>query len=405
MSTRIVITGIGVISSIGVGKGSFWEGCIQGKSGIRPISGFDVSHLNSKLGGQLPDIDFREYIKPANLRRMDRIGKIAVSAVKMALDDSDLELENEDPDRIGIMVGTGLGSSKSVDLYYRGLVEEGPTGATPLLFQTSVPNSICSHSSLEFGIRGVNTTFSHKEASVESAIVFAFHLLKKGDAQVIFAGGGDEISEPLYHVYSTLGSLSPQKSPFPEGMRPFDVHRNGFVLGEGSGILVMEELEHARRRRARIYGEVLSHGLSGSNFGVLNYDKGGDFLAKAMANASGERRVDYICAASNSTRDLDLAETRAIKAAFREGAGDISISSVKSMIGEFDGSGGIRACTTVLALYHGIIPPTINYSTADPDCDLDYTPNEARKRRIDSALLNGFSNGGSNISILFGRYE
>ena len=404
MSNRVVITGIGVISSIGVGKGSFWEGCIHGKSGIRPISGFDVSHLNSKLGGQLPDIDFREYIKPANLRRMDRIGKIAVSAVRMALDDSGLELENEDPDRIGIMVGTGLGSSKSVDLYYRGLVEEGPTGATPLLFQTSVPNSICSHSSLEFGIRGVNTTFSHKEASVESAIVFAFHLLKKGDAQVIFAGGGDEISEPLCHVYSTLGSLSPQKSPFPEGMRPFDAHRNGFVLGEGSGILVMEELEHARRRRARIYGEVLSHGLSGSNFGVLNYDKEGDFLAKAMAKASGGRRVDYICAAANSTRDLDIAETRAIKSTFRKEARHISISSFKSMIGEFDGSGGIRACTTMLALYHGIIPPTINYSTTDPDCDLDYTPNEARERRIDSALLNGFSNGGSNISILFGRY-
>ena len=404
MGNRVVITGIGVISSIGVGKGSFWEGCIQGKSGIRPISGFDVSHLNSKLGGQLPDIDFRKYIKPANLRRMDRFGKMAVSAVRMALDDSGLELENEDPDRIGIMVGTGLGSSKSVDLYYRGLVEEGPTGATPLLFQTSVPNSICSHSSLEFGIRGVNTTFSHKEASVESAIVFAFHLLKKGDVQVIFAGGGDEISEPLYHVYSTLGSLSPQKSPFPEGMRPFDAHRNGFVLGEGSGILVMEELEHARRRRARIYGEVLSHGLSGSNFGVLNYDKEGDFLAKAMAKASGGRRVDYICAAANSTRDLDIAETRAIKSTFRKEARHISISSVKSMIGEFDGSGGIRACTTVLALYHGIIPPTINYSTTDPDCDLDYTPNEARERRIDSALLNGFSNGGSNISVLFGRY-
>jgi 3-oxoacyl-[acyl-carrier-protein] synthase II len=384
------------MSSIGVGKRPFWEACIQGKSGIKPISGFDVSELNSKLGGQLPDIEFREYIKPANLRRMDRIGKMVVSAVRMALDDSGLDLEKEDPDRVGIMIGTGLGSSKSVDLYYRGLIEEGPTGATPLLFQTAVPNSICSHSSLEFGIRGVNTTFSHKEASVESAIIFAFHLLKKGDAQVIFVGGGDEISEPLYHVYSTLGSLSPQRSPFPEGMRPFDAHRNGFVLGEGSGILVMEELEHARRRRARIYGEVLSHGLSGANFGVLNYDKGGDFLAKAMANASGGRRVDYICAAANSTR--------AVKAAFGEGARDISISSVKSMIGEFDGSGGLRACTTLLAIYHGIIPPTINYSASDPDCDLDYTPNEAREKEINTALLNGFSNGGSNISILFGRY-
>ncbi len=404
MDNRVVITGIGVISSIGVGKGPFWEACIHGKSGISPISGFDVGHLTSKLGGQLPDIDFREYIKPVNLRRMDRIGKMVVSAVRMAIDDSGLELEKENPDRIGIMVGTGLGSSKSVDLYYRGLIEDGPTGATPLLFQTAVPNSICSHSSLEFGIRGVNTTFSHKEASVESAIVFTLHLLKKGDAQVIFVGGGDEISEPLYHVYSTLGSLSPQKSPFPEGMRPFDAHRNGFILGEGSGILVLEDLEHARKRRARIYGEVLSHGLSGSNFGVLDYDKGGESLAKAMVAASGGRRVDYICAAANSTRDLDIAETRAIKAAFQGDARDLSISSVKSMIGEFDGSGGVRACATALALYHGIIPPTINYSMPDPDCDLNYTPNEAREREVNTALLNGFSNGGSNISILFGRY-
>jgi 3-oxoacyl-[acyl-carrier-protein] synthase II len=404
MGNRVVITGIGAISSIGVGKEPFWEGCIQGRSGIGPISGFDVSRLNSKLGGQLPDIDFREYIKPANLRRMDRIGKMAVSTVRMALDDSGLELEKENPDRVGIMVGTGLGSSKSVDLYYRGLVSEGPTGATPLLFQTSVPNSICSHSSLEFGIRGINTTFSHKEASVESAIVFAAHLVSKGVADVIFVGGGDEISEPLYHVYSTLGSLSPQKTSFPEGMRPFDAHRNGFVLGEGSGILVMEELKHARRRRARIYGEVLSHGLSGSNCGVLNYDKGGESLAKAMATASGSGRVDYISAAANSTRDLDLAETRAIKAVFGDGARDISISSVKSMIGEFDGSGGVRACAALLTLYHGFIPPTVNYSTPDEDCDLDCTPNEAREKRINTALLNGFSNGGSNISILFGRY-
>ncbi len=405
MGNRVVITGMGVISSIGVGKGPFWEGCIQGKSGIRAISGFDTSKLSSKLGGQLPDIDFRQYIAPANLRRMDRIGRIAVSGVKMALDDSGLELEKEDPDRVGIIVGTGLGSSKSVDLYYRGLIEEGPTGATPLLFQTAVPNSICSHSSLEFGIRGVNTTFSHKEASVESAIVFAFHLLRRGDVQVIFVGGGDEISEPLYHVYSTLGSLSPQKSRFPEGMRPFDAHRNGFVLGEGSGILVMEELGHARKRRARIYGEVLSHGLTGSNFGVLNYDKRGDFLSRAMAKASGGRRVDYICASANSTTDLDVAETRGMRAAFRDGTKDISISSVKSMIGEFDGSGGIRACATLLAIHHGVIPPTINYSAPDPDCDLDYTPNEARQREVNAALLNGFSNGGSNISILFGRYE
>lgn len=404
MGNRIVITGLGAISSIGVGKGPFWEGCIGGRNGIKPISGFDVSKLSSKLGGQLPDIDFREYLKPANLRRMDRIGKMVVSTVKMALDDSGLELEKENPDRLGIMVGTGLGSSKSVDLYYRGLIEEGPVGATPLLFQTAVPNSICSHSSLEFGIRGINTTFSHKEASVESAMVFAFHLLKRGDAHVIFVGGGDEISEPLYHVYSTLRSLSPQKSTFEEGMRPFDAHRNGFVLGEGSGIIVMEELGHARKRRARIYGEMLSHGLIGSNFGVLNYDKAGEFLGKAMVTASGGRRVDYICAAANSTRGLDAAETRGIKAAFREEARDISISSVKSMIGEFDGSGGVRACATLLAIHHGVIPPTINFSAPDPDCDLDYTPNEARERKVNTALLNGFSNGGSNISILFGRY-
>jgi 3-oxoacyl-[acyl-carrier-protein] synthase II len=157
-------------------------------------------------------------------------------------------------------------------------------------------------------------------------------------------------------------------------------------------------------RRARIYGEVLSIGLSGSNFGVLNYDKEGNSLAKAMADASGGRRIDYLCAAANATRDLDRAETRAIKATFGNGARNISISSMKSMIGEFDGSGGVRACATLLAVYHGIVPPTINYSTPDPDCDLDYTPNEAREKRINAALLNGFSNGGSNISILFGRF-
>ena len=399
---RIVVTGIGVVSPIGTGKEEFWRNCIEGRSGIRPIQGFEVGHLRSQLGHQVEDPDYHRYIKPANLRRMDRISRMVTASVKLAIEDAGLQMEEEDSERIGIMIGTGLGSSKTVDLFFRDLVQKGPHEVAPLLFQTSVPNAICSHASIEFGIRGINSTFSHKEVSAESAIVHAFKALRRGKAEVVFAGGGDEISEPLYNVYATLGTLSPQRSPYPEGMRPFDRTRNGFVLGEGSGVLVMETLDHARARGASLYAEVVGFGMTGNSDGVWSYDTGGSSLAKAISQAvGGLSPVEYICAAANSTQPLDLAETRAIRRALGKEAEKISVSAVKSMVGEFDASGGIRGCATVLAVKQGIVPPTINCREADPTCDLDYTTHGATKKEIGFALLDGFANGGAHICILF----
>jgi 3-oxoacyl-[acyl-carrier-protein] synthase II len=399
---RIVVTGIGIVSPIGVGKEEFWRSCVEGRSGIRPIQGFEVGHLRSKLGYQVEDPDYNRYIKSTNLRRMDRISRMVTASVGLAMQDAGLQMEEEDPERVGIMIGTGLGSSKTVDLFFRDLVRKGPHEVAPLLFQTSVPNAICSHASIEFGIKGINTTFSHKEVSAESAIVHAFKALRRGKAEVIFAGGGDEISEPLYNVYATLGTLSPQRSPDPEGMRPFDRIRNGIVLGEGSGVLVMETFDHARGRGATSYAEVVGYGMVGSNDGVWSYDIDGSSMAKAISQAVGDlSRVDYICAAANSTQPLDLAETRAIRRALGKRADKISVSSVKSMIGEFDASGGLRGCATVLAVKHGIIPPTINYREHDPACDLDYTTTGAKKKEVELALLNGSANGGAHICILF----
>jgi len=406
MSHRVVITGLGIVSSIGIGKEAFWENCLQGVSGIKPIQGFDVSSYRSRSGAQLPEIDFKAFIKPANLRRMDRIGKIVVSAVRLAIDDSGLNLKEEDSNRIGISIGTGLGSSDTVDQFFRSLLKEGPIGAAPLLFQTAVPNAITSHCAIEYGIKGVNITFSHKESSTEMAMTFAYHLLKEGKADVIFAGGGDELSEPLYHVYSMLGALSPGRGKGTEGMRPFDQDRNGIVLGEGSGILVLETLEHAKNRGAKIFTEMAGVGLSGSTDGLLRYDLKGDSVAKAMSLAAEElQTVDYISAAANSTSDLDRAEGLAIKKVFKERAKEISVSSLKSMLGEFDGSGGIRACGLSLSLYHGIIPPTIGTKHLDPQCDLNVVLGQPKKKEIRSALLNGCSNGGSNISLWFKNYE
>jgi 3-oxoacyl-[acyl-carrier-protein] synthase II len=406
MSHRVVITGLGIVSSIGIGKEAFWENCLQGISGIKPIQGFDVSSYRSRSGAQLPEIDFKAFIKPANLRRMDRIGKIVVSAVRLAIDDSGLNLKEEDSSRMGISIGTGLGSSDTVDQFFRSLLKEGPIGAAPLLFQTAVPNAITSHCAIEYGIKGVNITFSHKESSTEMAMTFAYHLLKEGRADVIFAGGGDELSEPLYHVYSMLGALSPGRGKGTEGMRPFDQDRNGIVLGEGSGILVLETLEHAKNRGAKIFAEMAGVGLSGSTDGLLRYDLKGDSIAKAMSLAAEElQTVDYISAAANSTPDLDRAEGLAIKKVFKERAKEISVSSLKSMLGEFDGSGGIRACGAALSLYHGIIPPTIGTKHLDPQCDLNVVLGQPKKKEIRSALLNGCSNGGSNISLWFKNYS
>jgi 3-oxoacyl-[acyl-carrier-protein] synthase II len=404
MTHRVVITGLGMVSSIGVGEETFWGNCLQGISGIKPIQGFDVSPYRSQLGGQLPQIDFKVFIKPANLRRMDRIGKIVVSAVRLAIDSSGLNLKEEDSSRIGISIGTGLGSSDTVDQFFRSLLKEGPIGAAPLLFQTAVPNAITSHCAIEYGIKGVNITFSHKESSTEMAMTFAYHLLREGRADVIFAGGGDELSEPLYHVYSMLEALSPGRRKGVEGMRPFDRNRNGIVLGEGSGILVLETLEHAKKRGAKIYAEMAGVGLSGSTDGLLRYDLKGDSIARAMSLAAAEHpAVDYISAAANSTPDLDRAESLAIKRVFGERAREISVSSLKSMLGEFDGSGGIRACSVVLSTYHGIIPPTIGTEHLDPQCDLNVVLGQPKKRGIRSALMNSCSNGGSNISVLFKR--
>lgn len=397
---RVVITGLGIVSSIGVGREEFWKNCLEGTSGIKPVRRFDVSSYGSQLGGELPEVDFKSFIKPANLRRMDRIGKVMVSAVKLALDDSGLDLKGEDSNRVGISIGTGLGSSDTVDQFFRGLLKEGPMGAQPLLFQTAVPNAITSHCAIEYGIRGVNITFSHRETSAEMAIAYAYHLLKEGRADVILAGGGDELSEPLFHVYSMLGALSPGRTKGTEGMRPFDRNRNGVVLGEGSGILVLERLEHAERRGARVYAELGGVGLSGSTDGVLRYDLRGDSIARAMSQATTDPSiVDYISAAANSTLDLDRAEAVAIKKVFRERAKIISVNALKSMIGEFDGSGGIRACGLVLSLYHGVIPFTIGTEDLAPQCDLNVVMGQPERKRIRSALLNSSSNGGSTICL------
>jgi 3-oxoacyl-[acyl-carrier-protein] synthase II len=307
---------------------------------------------------------------------------------------------------MGLSFGTGLGSSDTVDQFFRSLLKDGPVGAAPLLFQTAVPNAISSHCAIEYGIKGLNITFSHKETSTEMAMAYAYHLLRQGRMDIVLAGGGDELSEPLYHVYSMLGALSPRRGWGSEGMRPFDRNRNGVVLGEGSGILALETLEHAGRRGAKIYAELAGVGMAGSTEGLLRYDLDGDSIAQAMSLAAGElSEVDTISAAANSTRDLDRAETLAIKKVFGEKAKEISVSSLKSMLGEFDGSGAIRACGVALSLFYGRIPPTIGTEHLDPECDLDYTLQQSRKTEIRSAMLNGCSNGGSNISLWFKRYS
>ena len=405
MEHRIVITGLGIVSSVGVGKETFWENCLRGVSGIKPVQGFDVSSCRSRLGAQLPEIDFKAFIKPINLRRMDRIGKIVVSSVRLAIEDSGLSLKDEDSGRIGISIGTGLGSSDTVDQFFRSLLKDGPLGAAPLLFQTAVPNAITSHCAIEYGIKGVNITFSHKESSTEMAMTFAYHLLKEGRADVIFAGGGDELSEPLYHVYSMLGALSPGRGKGAEGMRPFDQDRNGIVLGEGSGIIVLETLAHAEKRGARIYAEMAGAGLSGSTDGLLRYDLKGDSIATSISLAAGElHTVDYISAAANSTPDLDAGEAFGIKKIFGKETKKISVGSLKSMLGEFDGSGGIRACGLALSLYHGMIPPTIGTEYLDTQCDLNVVLGQPQKKEMRSAILNSASNGGSNISLWFKTY-
>jgi 3-oxoacyl-[acyl-carrier-protein] synthase II len=401
---EIVITGIGIISACGIGKEAFWKNCLEGRTGIGPIRSFDTSAYSSHLGAEARNFNPKDFIPPLKYRRMSRVSRLALAASMEALTDAGLEITPQFAPSIGVIIGTGYGSTGQTDEFFVGMLKAGAEGANPILFPDTVPNAPASQISIYHGLQGPNSTFSHNEVSGEQALAYAFRLLQEGRAEAILAGSVDELSAVLFHSYASLKALSP-KGAHGEGMRPFDRRRNGRVLGEGAGVLVLEKKSRARERGARVYGSLAACASTGACVGISQYEAGAEQMARAIANVLAKAgvspaRVDYICAAANSTRELDRAEAMAIQKVFGGGGSSMpSVSSVKGHMGDFCGSGALRAAALLLSMRDEKVPPTLGLK--EPEFDLDHVLERPRERKIQYALLDGFSFGGSNVCLLF----
>ena len=410
--TRVVVTGMGVVSPIGIGLEAFWRAVVEGVSGTRRVDGLiDLDGIPAKVGAPVEDFDpaaLQELGR--NPKKLDRVAQLTLIATKEALEDARLDLAGEDPGRIAVIIGTGIGGIQSLEESHRRLLLDGPKKVSPLLITKLMPNSPAAEIALTFGLRGPNFGVVTACASANHAIGLAGELLRAGFAEVAIAGGGEAALTPLtFAGFSRAGALSLRNDEPERASRPFDRERDGFVLGEGAGVLVLETLEHARARGARIYAELLGFGMSDDAYHITAPDPEGRGAREAMALALrraglSPSAVDYINAHGTSTPLNDKIETQAIKELFGEHARRLSISSTKSQIGHLLGAAAaVEAIATILAIGEDLVPPTINYEHPDPECDLDYTPNKPRPRRIDVALSNSFGFGGHNAVICLGK--
>lgn len=400
---EIVITGIGIISACGIGKEAFWKNCLGGKTGVAPIQSFDTSAHPSHLGAEARDFNPKEFMPPLKYRRMSRVSRLAVAASIEALKDAALEISPRSASSIGVIMGTGYGSTSHTDDFFLGMLKEGPEGANPSLFPDTVPNAPASQVSIYHGLTGPNTTFSHNEVSGEQAMAYALRLLREGRAEILLVGSVDELSAVLFHSYAAVRALSPKEPSGEEGLRPFDRRRNGRVLGEGAGMLVLERKTPAQDRGAKIYGSLVACCSTGSPVRIHQYEAGAEQMARAMKNTLQAAKVspdqvNYISAAANSTPELDRAEALAIQKVFPQ-PWSIPVSSLNGHIGDFCGSGTLRAGALLLSMRDGKILPTLGLK--NPEFELGHIMNEPRAEQIQYALLNGFSFGGSNVCLLF----
>jgi len=403
---RIVITGIGVISPLGSGREDFFSALLRGDSGVKPVSLFDTSGFKSKSAAEISNFRAEEYLGVKGLRNLDRSTRLATSAAKLALDDSQLAVTPENSQEIGVAVGTALGSIRSISDFDREALTEGPRYVSPALFSNTVINSPASRVSIKFNIKGFNATLSSGFSASLDAIGYAADFLKMGRIKAVLAGGVEELCIQTYLAFYRTRCLAGSDKEKDEISSPFDQRRNGVIFGEGACLLVLEDLESATSRGAKIYAEVLA---SANIFdGARRVSKDGirRAMQRVLDKAGIERGdIDYICAGANSTKDGDLAETEAIKETFRERAKEIKISSVKSMTGEcFSASGAMQTAAAIAALERQIVPPTINYREKDPLCDLDYTPNKAEAAKVDKVLVNSFGAGGNYSSLVISKF-
>jgi len=411
MDRRIVITGIGVLASNGIGKDDFWDALEQGKSGIKSVTLFDTTSTRSKLAGEISDFDAAGILGKKGLRTLDRSTKLANSAAKLALENAGFQhpISEEETTKFGVALGSTMGSVWSISEFDKTALREGPRAVNPAFFPNTVMNSPASQISIRFNIKGFNATISSGFTSSVDAISYGFNLMRFYDYKVVLAGGVEELCEQTYKGFHKIGHLAGSRGSKSEVNCPFDKRRNGIVIGEGAAILILEDLEHAQARKAKIYAEILGYGTSFDAESRNIYNPKAEGAAEAMQFAlddSGLRPedIDYISASANSTLDCDVMETRAVKKVFGEHAQNIPMSSIKSMIGEsFSASGAMNTAASLGVIEKSFLPPTINYEKPDSRCDIDCVPNKTRKKYINRILINSFSPTGNNSSLIIAK--
>lgn len=409
---RVVVTGIGLITPLGIGVENSWNGLVAGKPVIRRITHFDASGFQTQIAGEVEGFNPEDYFEPKEIKKMDRFIHLGVAASAMAMDDAGLKVSEENADRVGVCVGAGLGGLPAIEHYHKVLLERGPRRITPFFVPMLIINLAAGQISIRFGAKGPNSAPATACATGSHAIGDAFKVIQRGDADAMIAGGTESVITPMgVGGFNAMKALSTRNDEPGLASRPFDRDRDGFVMGEGAGILVLESLDSALKRNAAIHAEIVGYGLTGDAYHITAPAPEGEGAARCMAMALNDSGVnpsdvDYINAHGTSTRYGDELETMAIKRVFGEHAYTLAVSSTKSMTGHLLGAaGGVEAAVSVLTIMKGIIPPTINLDNPDPECDLDYVPNHAREKKVSCAVSNSFGFGGTNACLVFKHFQ
>ena len=411
MSRRVVVTGVGLLSSVGIGTEETWSGIREGRSGISNIELFDASAFTTRFAGEVKNFDPQQFMEKKEVRKNARFIQFAIAASQFAMEDAGLKIAPEWSDRVGVFIGSGIGGFEVIEREHKILLERGPSRISPFFIPAVIVNLASGQVSIRHGARGPNSATATACTSSAHSIGDSFKIIQRNAADAMICGGAEAAITPMgIGGFAAMRALSQRNDAPEKASRPWDRERDGFIVGEGSGMLVLEELEFARRRGARILAEIVGYGMSGDAYHITSPSEDGDGAFRVMRHALSDaglarEQIQYINAHGTSTDVGDRIETTAIKRCFCEHAYKIAISSTKSMTGHLlGGAGGLEAGITVLAIRDQIAPPTMNYEFPDPECDLDYVPNEARPMRIDYALSNSFGFGGTNGSLIFRRF-
>jgi 3-oxoacyl-[acyl-carrier-protein] synthase II len=411
LSRRVVVTGVGLLSSVGIGTAESWDSIQHCRSGIRGITAFDAAAFNSRIAGEVDGFDPAQFIERKEIKKMARFIQFGIAATDFAMKMSGLEVNRQNAERVGVYIGSGIGGFEVIEREHRNLLEKGPGRISPFFIPATIINLASGYVSIRVGAKGPNSATATACTTSAHAVGDSFKIIQRGDADAMICGGAEACVTPMgIGGFAAMRALSQRNDAPQKASRPWDRGRDGFVVGEGSGIVILEEFESAKRRGAVILAEMVGYGMSGDAYHITSPSEDGDGAFRVMRNAMRDaginpEQVNYINAHGTSTEVGDKLETLAIKRAFGDHARRLAVSSTKSMTGHLlGGAGGLEAGITVLAIRDQVAPPTINYEEPDPECDLDYVPNQARPMRIDYALSNSFGFGGTNGSLIFKRF-